>query len=200
MKYFIASFAVLFGLVLVSCNKETQKEVQYKLKTKPLDSVVLKSVLTQLKGSGIYASNTYSRTSNTNNADIAQIIEPLVENGRELQTELISFVSTSNDWDLLPQNAKDSITNMTDEQLADLSLAYAGTEQARLASDLSGAIHDCVGVALGLAGIKGLMTSLVTAPTVSTAIGILKWFGKRYLSYIGVAWMVWDFMDCMSHF
>jgi len=36
--------------------------------------------------------------------------------------------------------------------------------------------------------------------TVYAAKEILKWVGKRYLGYIGVGIMLWDFTDCMSHF
>jgi threonine/homoserine/homoserine lactone efflux protein len=66
--------------------------------------------------------------------------------------------------------------------------------------NLEDAIHDCVGLALGVAGISSLIRNIATGPTIGSAIGILKWVGKRYLSYIGIAWMVWDFTSCMGHF
>jgi hypothetical protein len=136
---------------------------------------------------------------------IADALSPLVENGGVLHEELISHVSNSEEWLSMSPEEIDSIINITDIQRAQLSFIYALSNplieiqavEAGISVDI---IKDCIGVALGAAGIKHLVTTLVTAPTVSTAIGILKWVGKRYLSYLGVAWMVWDFIDCMSHF
>ena len=63
--------------------------------------------------------------------------------------------------------------------------------------DLSDIVHDCIGVALGIAGIKSAITGIFT---VEKGISLLRIMGRRYLSYIGIAWMIWDFSDCVSDF
>ncbi|MBS1928195.1 MAG: hypothetical protein JST95_06355 [Bacteroidetes bacterium] len=136
---------------------------------------------------------------------IEYALAPLIENGKILHNELVYNVTESKEWDSLSDEERNSIVYVNNIQLAQLSFIYTisnpDLEQQALKEGISvDIIKDCVGVALGLAGIKHLATTLVTAPTVSTAIGILKWVGKRYLSYLGVAWMVWDFIDCISHF
>ena len=110
-----------------------------------------------------------------------------------MQTELISILENSQEWQAMTLVERNEIIHMSDEQLADLSLVYSGLSMADV-------IHDCVGVAIGLTGIKNIATSLFSQPTVWAAKEILKWVGKRYLSYIGIAWMLWDFSECMSHF
>ena len=105
----------------------------------------------------------------------------------------------------MSEDERDSIINITDQQRAQLSYIYALSNpdievQAVDAGINFDILRDCMGVALGIAGIKSLMTNLVTGPTVKTAIATLKWVGKRYLGYIGIVWMIWDFVDCVSHF
>jgi hypothetical protein len=189
-------FISLILIVCISCKKTSSTVEGIKLKTKPIEIERMKLILNELKDAKVFNFNVETKKSMSINStqiqeqQIAEIINPLVINGRELQAELLSIVRNSDEWEQIPEADKQILLHLSNEQLADLSITYS----------FSGMIHDCVGVALGFSGLRGLLTGLVTGPTVSTALGILKWVGKRYLNYLGVAWMIWDFMDCMSHF
>jgi hypothetical protein len=215
MKYiFILSF-FLFGL---SCNKSEIANEKFKLKPGAVNIETLNQIIIKLKDKGAFNTRNEIAITSAQNTEleISKIIQPLVINGRQLHNELITYVSNTNEWAKLSDSERKSIFNMSDLEFANLSIVYSAAqalnkmEDAKTSNnrrsikslkiDISSAIHDCVGVALGIYGIKGLLSSLVTGPSVSTAIGILKWAGKRYLSYIGIAWMIWDFSSCMSNF
>ncbi|MBS1755004.1 MAG: hypothetical protein JST34_13255 [Bacteroidetes bacterium] len=207
-------FVILFSVPISSCKKSTLPEQSNKsLETSQLYSRSTSNEL-KLQTPFLSFSTLLSVAENLKDKEgkfledpsqIEQVLTPLIENGKILHNELVSNVTESKEWNSLPDEERNLILNVTNEQLSQLSFIYTisnpDIEQQALKEGISvDIIKDCVGVALGLAGIKHLATTLVTAPTVSTAIGILKWVGKRYLSYLGVAWMVWDFIDCISHF
>lgn len=91
--------------------------------------------------------------------------------------------------------------NMSDTELVSLSfLVYnlnvikalnTGVEADYLSW---GKVKDCLGFAVGIAGLKDLsLKGVLTATTLrSTIIAI----GKRYLGYIGLVLMISDFYDC----
>ena len=60
-----------------------------------------------------------------NVAEIQNILNPLVQNGREIHSEIISKISTSADWLLLTNEERNAILNLTDDQLGELSLIYS---------------------------------------------------------------------------
>lgn len=198
MKKPLILLFICISIIFLSCEKETKKDVSFTLKTKPISSVVLKNIFVQLKNSDVYSTNLESRLTNLNNDSLVQIMAPLIENGRQLQAELVSFVSSSTDWNVLAQTTKDSIINMKDEQLAELSLAFFASQYSRQPSNWTNIIHNCVGVALGIAGLQAAFASLSTTPSISSAINILRWYGRRLVGYAAIVWMIWDFWDCMS--
>ena len=208
MKKILLSVLTMSTLLFFACKKSSIDEPKFQLKTKPLSSEILKSISQELKNKGfvnnrnlnaenssinLNAKNSSIKTESNSNAEIIEILQPLIDNGRDLKTELISILENSQEWQAMTLVERNEIIHMSDEQLADLSLVYSGLSMADV-------IHDCVGVAIGLTGIKNIATSLFSQPTVWAAKEILKWVGKRYLSYIGIAWMLWDFSECMSHF
>jgi len=155
-----------------------------------------------LKERGLLVSNNENMSSSSNSQlipsiflelQIIDILEPLVNNGRQIQQELIMAVSNTREWEALGENGQSELENLSNQQLVSLAILYSSV-------NLEDAIHDCVGLALGVAGIRGLISNIVTGPTIGSVIGILKWVGKRYLSYVGIAWMIWDFTSCMGHF
>jgi hypothetical protein len=201
----------LFSLTLIAsvtfsgCNKIEAPEIKVEniqLKTKPIQLETVNLIANKLKERGLLTSQNVNMSLNSTSQfipstfselQIIDIMEPLVNNGQQIQQELILAVAGTREWEALGENGQSELVNMSSQQLASLALLYS-------AIDLGDAIHDCVGVALGVAGLSGLIRNIATGPTVSSAIGILKWVGKRYLSYVGIAWMVWDFTSCMGHF
>jgi hypothetical protein len=196
-KPFLLIF-IFSSFLLLGCKKETKEDIDFAFKTKPISSAVLKNVFIQLKNYGVYSTNLESRLINLNNDSLAQIMSPVIENGRQLHAELLSFVSNSADWYALAETTKDTIINMKDEQLAELSLAFFASQYSRQQSNWTTIIHNCVGVALGIAGLQAAFASLSTTPSISSAINILRWYGRRLVGYAAIAWMIWDFWDCMS--
>ena len=191
--------------MFMGCNKTDAPEIKVEnihLKTKPIQIETVNLIANKLKERGLLTSQNVNMSLNSSSQfmpstfselQIIDIMEPLVNNGQQIQQELILAVAGTREWEALGENGQSELVNMSSQQLASLALLYS-------AIDIEDAIHDCVGVALGVAGLRGLIRNIATGPTVSSAIGILKWVGKRYLSYVGIAWMVWDFTSCMGHF
>lgn len=199
------SLALISSITFSGCNKieESEKKVEnIQLKTKPIQLETINLIANKLKERGFLASKNENMSLSSNSQfipsvfselQIIDIMEPLVNNGRLVQQELIIAVSNTREWEALGENGQSELENMSSQQLVSLAILYSSV-------NLEDAIHDCVGVALGVAGIRGLIRNIITGPTIGSAIGILKWVGKRYLSYVGIAWMVWDFTSCMGHF
>jgi len=138
---------------------------------------------------------------------VAELLAPLVVNGTQIHNEFKSAIYSSPDFTSLSvqeqNDIRDDIDLLTDQQLAQLSFAmnlefYEREQQVSTDSWDSGRIRSCASFALGIQGIKTLITNTTTAGTVTTMIGALKHIGKRYLGWIGVGLMVWDFVDCMN--
>lgn len=218
MKRIFIFIFIMTLFVISSCKKSevmtdlTTKPFQFK--TQAISVETIKTIALQLKEKGVLKqrggsesfSSVRSHSQNqllyegrtpVSEEEIATIIDPLVVNGRQLHSELVAYVLNSEEWNELTESERNEILFMSDGQLADLSLTYAGAIQV---NSLGDAIKDCVGVALGIRGLSSLLTQLVAAPTVKTAVGLLKFVGKRYLGYLAIGWMIWDFADCMSHF
>ena len=201
----LLSLALIASVMFMGCNKTDAPEIKVEniqLKTKPIQIETVNLIANKLKERGLLTSQNVNMSLNSSSQfmpstfselQIIDIMEPLVNNGQQIQQELILAVAGTREWEALGENGQSELVNMSSQQLASLALLYS-------AIDIGDAIHDCVGVALGVAGLSGLIRNIATGPTVSSAIGILKWVGKRYLSYVGIAWMVWDFTSCMGHF
>jgi hypothetical protein len=201
----LLSLVLIASVIFIGCNKTdtSEKKVEnIQLKTKLIQLETINLIANKLKEKGLLTSQNVNMSLNSSSQfipstfselQIIDIMEPLVNNGQQIQQELILAVANTREWEALGENGQSELVNMSSQQLASLALLYS-------AVNLEDAIHDCVGLALGVAGLNGLIRNIATGPTVSSAIGILKWFGKRYLSYVGIAWMVWDFTSCMGHF
>lgn len=201
----LLSLNIIVSVIFLGCTKidAPEKKVEnIKLKTKQIEIETINVIANKLKERGLLTSQNVNMILNSNSKfipstiselQIIDIMEPLVNNGKLIQQELIMAVANTREWQALGENGQSELVNMSNQQLASLALFYS-------AVNLEDAIHDCVGLALGVAGLNGLIRNIATGPSVGSAIGILKWVGKRYLSYVGIAWMVWDFTSCMAHF
>jgi hypothetical protein len=92
------------------------------------------------------------------------------------------------------------LSTKTEEQLMLLSTLYATqsvTNINNLQQPIGQRIRACVSTALGLSAIANLVSNTSALMTVRGTIAILKTVGSRYLSWIGVAWMIMDFTDCL---
>jgi len=139
-------------------------------------------------------------------AEIQDILNPLVQNGRQIHSEIISKISISEDWISLTYEEKNSILNLTDDQLGELSLIYSTvnieewqTEPIEALRIDLGTIRSCLSGALGLGDLYYLVVENPRALlSANGALKILKHVGLRYLGWIGLGLAVWDFVDCVS--
>ena len=57
---------------------------------------------------------------------------------------------------------------------------------------------NCLGAALGLHEIYGVIQNIAQLGTAQGAVRVLKLLGRRYLGWIGVAVAVYSFGNCME--
>lgn len=142
----------------------------------------------------------------TDEQEIQTIISPLVQNGRQIHSEIISKVQSSSEWLLLTDYERNAILSITDDQAGELSLIYSTVDLAEWQSDPLepmridiGTIRSCLSGALGLGDLYYLVVENPRALlSANGALKILKHVGLRYLGYVGLALAVGDFVDCVS--
>lgn len=139
------------------------------------------------------------KTLNKQNAEneMQIILQPLIENGEIIHNAMINEIKSTIEFQNLTFAEQQEILNLTDEQLAELSFVVNFQYQAQSNSVDWERVRSCASFALGISGIKSLYTNTLALGTVETMIGALQLIGKRYLGYIGVALMVYDFADCV---
>lgn len=215
--FILPAFALLF---LTSCTKE-ENGIYSSMKAEPVNENVdisyfskggdefelnttlltfeeIEAIAQSLKnetGTGIISDSTI----------IEQKLSPLVENGKLLQEELITKSQNSPEWTSLSQTEKYAIVNMSDNQLAELSLIYSMSLGEIKEGGLSqravdwGTIRSCLSGALGLGDLYYILVENPRAlMSAQGAIKALKHVGLRYLGWIGLGLAVWDFIDCVS--
>lgn len=192
-----------FFILTISCandNYNADLESKLELKTKGLCHQNL-----LLIGNNLKRYKTQSNIAKNGVANIEEnyelILEPLVENGRELHTEMIAFLQEDIEFQNLSALEKEALLHLDDTQLAELSFVYSQTyelNERRMSMDPR--IRNCVSTAIGIGAIRDLILNSAALGTVGTTVGAIKLIGRRYLGWIGVAWMVMDFVDCMDSF
>ena len=126
--------------------------------------------------------------------EMQEILQPLVENGEELHSEMIVFLEQTGEFDNLTDEEKEEILNLDAQQLADLSFVMSNAYDARISMDPH--MRACLSTAIGITAIYDLVANTAALGTVQTTIGAIRLIGRRYLGWIGVGLMVMDFMDC----
>ena len=147
----------------------------------------------------------------TDEEEIRKIINPLVQNGRQIHSEIISKVQSSSEWFLLTDYERNAILNITDDQAGVLSLIYSTVDLSDwqfdplkpMLMDIGimdiGTIRSCLSAALGIPYLHYLIIENPRALlSVKGALKALKLVGARYLGYFGLALAAWDFVDCAS--
>ncbi|MBK0384528.1 hypothetical protein I5M32_16320 [Pedobacter sp. SD-b] len=186
-----------------SCSKQVDKPKILDLSSKVLSAQALNQVILKIsdrvKERELYRGkmvNGIKTNVVTEDPEMELLMEPLIENGEILHQEMVDFISVTEEFQQLSQEEKDEILYFDDSELATLS--FTMSVQSQSSSVDWGRVRSCASFALGVAGIKSLFTDTLALGTVETALGALKLVGKRYLGYIGVALMIYDFADCLS--
>lgn len=133
--------------------------------------------------------------SRTAEEEMQVLLEPLVNNGEELHSEMINYLEESGEFDNLTPAEQAELLNLNEKQLAELSFAMS-TAYAPQMMRMDPRIRACLSAAVGITAIYDLISNTAALGTVETTIGALRLIGRRYLGWIGVGLMVMDFADC----
>lgn len=153
---------------------------------------------------------------------IAQICEPLTNEGMQIRDQLVQIHLEEPESLSLTQEELEAISNLTDDQLATLAMQINAlveqqefmiqTEQLEIASNM---YLDCALKALGLtADLEGLIKlglsyytkgyigaiTESTAEIISATVAkdLIAGLAKRYAGWIGVAVILYDFAKCVN--
>ncbi|MCA0380933.1 MAG: hypothetical protein LCH58_02135 [Bacteroidetes bacterium] len=209
----ILLFAITF-VSLSSCNKTVINEQELKIETLGLDFKKIKSIKQSLNQSINFESskNGDLRLNNLTNQPSQEVIDSIIQevvlplqlNGNEIYSQMLSQLVNTNDWNELSYDDKQMILNFDDGQKTQLSMIFSPdvipTSSASSGNgiNIADVVQSCIGFALGISGIKDIIIQTKALLTAKQAIQILKIVGKRYLSWVGIAWMIWDFTDCVT--
>jgi hypothetical protein len=147
--------------------------------------------LAMKKMSSLSSSN---KLMNYNAQELEIALRPLVESGKLIHIEMIRYLQESGELSNLSEIERHQVTNLDDSQLAALSFTI---HTQSYSVDWS-QVRSCASAALGFAGISELWTNTLALGSVQTTMGALKLLGRRYLGWLGVALMVYDFQDCLG--
>lgn len=216
MKKLFYSFMLLIGVVVMSsCNKDADttsianKGIQSSLsRTEMLN--VQKSIVSHFYGAHHRAEYMMSE------AEAQKLLSPLVKDGKSVRDQILKAAEVG-ELKINPEETQQLI-DMKDEQLAGLSFAVYVVQDPAVMDDLFGLIDinvgggkqissyskkeliDCLSFAVGLGAISGLYSyvdgtaSLITA---RTAFAMARAFIGRTLGWIGVAYAMYEFADCL---
>jgi outer membrane murein-binding lipoprotein Lpp len=199
IKSIFLLIAIVFASTLVvSCSNENdinQDEPKLDLSSKVLKYDELK--LISQKVNKYKQEVAFKRIdARTAEVEMKELLNPLVENGEVLHSEMINFLEETGDFNNLSPSEQNEFLNLDEEQLAELSFTISSSYSAKM----DPRIRNCVSTALGIGAIRDLVMNTAALGTVETTMAAIRLIGRRYIGWIGVAWMVMDFVDCMNSF
>lgn len=221
MKYFkikcrktflfvICFFMVVFTIGVVSCTNDVNEDsiadendssivfIESNISVNQMDSLsnVIKNVIN---------SSTRSLGCELTENEAKQILKPLINDGKNIQRQLLDkkTIVGFNTHEL------NFVKDMTDVQLAELSFTFNYVYKNSMNESQ---ILECLKYAIGIQGLSDLVKNgfeigggfytyyngtrmLMTA---KTARQIICAFAKRTLGWVGIAWVIYDFSECMN--
>ena len=141
-------------------------------------------------------------------AEAQVVLQPFIDDGISIQKQLIS----NKDELSLTIDDVESLNGMTDDQLAEMSFVLSSMCNEALAKNISfDDVVDCLSYATGIDDVRDFIEKameggsvgayfagtkmLITAKTTKQ---LEKAFATRTAGIVGVAWMIYDFGDCIS--
>ncbi len=192
----IIATVILTSSIFTSCSKEEEQvkqEFNYsKLLLKPEQT---NAVIVDIENSKKRSENLKSTNRINTENEMQVILQPLIANGELIHNAMINEITATDEFQNLTLAEQQEITNLTEDQLVELS--FIVNFQYQSDSVDWDRVRSCASFALGISGIRSLYTNTLALGTVETMIGALKLIGKRYLGYVGVALMIYDFADCV---
>lgn len=141
-------------------------------------------------------------------AEAQVVLQPYINTGISIQKQLIS----NKDELSLTIDDVESLNGMTDDQLAEMSFVLNSMCNEALAQNVSfDDVVDCLAYAAGIndvvdlaktirdgLGVRDYYTGTKMLMTAKTTKQLVKAFATRTAGIVGVAWMIYDFGDCIS--
>lgn len=211
-RIFPIYFGILFTICVTACNNETTENITTDNTLKIcvescLEENEIKNISEKINNNINHSTRSLGNELTENEAKA--ILHPLIDDGRCIQKQLLI---QKKELALTPQEIH-LIENMQEDQLAELSFTLnsmynnAVTYQNVKGSD----IIDCLLYATGINDISDLLKGGIEIGcvanyyngtkmlmTAKTARQIITAFAKRTCGWIGVAWMIYDFGDCIN--
>lgn len=207
-KVIFAAFVamVLGAFVITGCSNEEIPESQTKnnflkreggvfIETPPIGIEQIKHISSQLVE--LYGEENISlELIDPSDENLKIILQPLLNNGKSLYNELITFVGNTNEWNNLSAVERNAILSFDDSQFIELSL-YTSIAAYGTSSIDWDRVASCAALAFGIRGIQESISAFaLQGATIDTVVGALRVIGRRYLGYIGVALIIYDFVSC----
>lgn len=190
--------AIITTLLNTSCSKEEISNPEnFDLSSKVLKFEEIEKIAVQV--SGIQNRLSTSRVDEaTAEAEIREAMLPLIENGEVLHNEIINQLNLNDPNFELTSEEIDHVENMDEKELAQLSLIVSSAYgRASVNYDM---VMNCLGAALGINEIYGLIQNTAQLATATGTMQVVKLIIRRYVGWIGVAVAVYSFSNCMGYF
>lgn len=204
----ILSF-VLLAIGLASCTNEEicYKSAQVEISVEALTLQECNNASAQI--SSILNYSTRAAGEGLTEEEAQFVLKPLTTNGKSLQKQ---FLRQKDLLGLTPEETK-SVENMTEGQLTEMAFAFntfynnASSTQSVSSNDIVDCLMHATGITdvadliregFGITGFKNYYTGTKMLISARSAKQFLKAFAKRTAGWVGVAWMVYDFGDCIS--
>lgn len=139
---------------------------------------------------------------NLSEEEAMALLLPFIEEGATFREEILDFMEMGN----FPENEIEDINNLPEEVFAELSFILAATNDEPPVNTENGDVTpieviDCIVDATGLStlatGINALRSGTSALITAQTGLQVIKALGTRYLGYIGLAYSIYRFVNCI---
>lgn len=208
-------FMVVFTIGVVSCTNDVNEDsiadkndssivfIESSISVNQMDSLsnVIRNVIN---------SSTRSLGCELTENEAKQILKPLINDGKNIQRQLLDKKNIVG----FNTHELDFVKDMTDDQLAELSFTFNCVYKNSMnesQTEKSSKVWDCLLYAIGIQGISDLVKDGIEINalcqyyngtrmlmTAKTARQIICAFAKRTWGLVGIAWMIYDFSDCMN--
>lgn len=209
-------FMVVFTIGVVSCTNDVNEDsiadkndssivfIESSISVNQMDSLsnVIRNVINN---------STRSLGCELTENEAKQILKPLINDGKNIQRQLLDKKNIVG----FNTHELDFVKDMTDDQLAELSFTFNYLYKNSInesQTEESSKVLECLKYAIGIQGLSDLVKNgfeigggfytyyngtrmLMTA---KTARQIICAFAKRTLGWVGIAWVIYDFSECMN--
>lgn len=124
-----------------------------------------------------------------------EVLSPLAVEGENLRDSILKDITLNPE--LYPENALDSLTSLTDDQLAIFAFAIYGIEEGGSGTRGANFWDSCVWKTFGIGkGLFRYVKGTRILMTARTGFVILRAFAIRTIGWVGAAYYVYEYVQC----